>query len=176
MVMEAIDTVSEKADQLKSTDGRLDTNVAIAAKIAAEEGDFYSFASNYNSSNDDFALYFQNTDSTRDFHIVEIVFSVGKANTVTLFESKGTATDGSVITGLNWNFGSGNTATSNARQNPSGASVTPLSLIECQLLPSSGTIRFDTFSSLILTNGDAIVVQLSAGDASTCTTIKGFYK
>ena len=114
-------------------------------------------------------------NNTLDLVIVEINFSNKSETTFELYKSNDTATGGTVVTGLNWNFGSSNTANANARRDPTASSVNPVDPIECQWVPDAGSGRFDLHNALILTNGDAIAVRLTKGDDDTCVTIKGYY-
>jgi len=162
-------------EEVGGEDNKLDFNSFVVDDLvdAAENGHFYSFVAFYSSSDNDDALYFRNTSTTQKFHCV-VVNVAAKSETVFTLNKVTGLGSGTSITGINWNFASGNTADAVVFQD--AGTIGTISALDCLRVPDSGSDTFEQFNSLVLGEDDAIAVRITKGDAETCVVLIGYYK
>lgn len=106
----------------------------------------------------EYSIYLQNTSTTLNLIIKEILFSPGVAMTFKVSTVTGTA-GGSAITGYNFNRNSGNAASANAFGNAAVTGLTEDTVILATHVSALASTHIDFHDALILGQNDNIAIE-----------------
>lgn len=144
------------------SDGRLNVSARSDERIFYNSRDVeqtYIWASFDNGAAvNEYTIYVQNTSTTDNLIIKEVLLSPGVAMTFKISTVTGTA-GGSAITGYNLNRNSGNAASANAFGDALVSGLTEDTVITVAMVPALETVEVAFHDALILGQNDNIAVE-----------------
>ena len=166
-----------------TSDFRLNVSARANARIyyrSRDNGDAYTIVSHdATAAAGTYIIYFKNDNATKDFIVEDVL--VGGAETALwkLWFVTGTAAGGSVLTPVNLNKGSGNTASATARGDDAITSLATNGQISTVRSPANDSAKFELHDALVLNLGAAIAVEIDTDDGSPSIAeakILGYYE
>lgn len=144
------------------SDGRLNVSSRSDERIfynSRDRGQTYVWASfDSAAAVDEYSIYVQNTSTTLNLIVKEVLLTPGVAMTFKMSTTTGTAA-GTIITGYNLNRNSGNAASANAFGNAAVTGLTEDTVITVAGVSALETVEVNFHDALILGQNDNIAVE-----------------
>ena len=162
--------------EVKENRLQVDADIHSALEEHSEKGNAYSWTNvTYNMTAADTIIAIRNTSSTENLHIDKVFMS---SDTVQVaahhVTSASAALAGTLITGVNLNFASGNVADADARGNETTNSSQGTVFLSTELVAAVMT-EVDFEGSLILGTNDSYAIDYPTDAAIVYITVFGFF-
>ncbi len=165
--------------QIKKHRGQVDAQVESAFEKHSRQGHSYAWANvGYDMTAADTILALRNTSPTRNLHVTRVTMSTGIAGYAQHHVTQGSAAlAGTVVTGTNLNFASGNVAEADAREDETTNSSQGTLIGTTALLLLEET-EIDWEGALILGTNDSYGIDYTVDDTTDkpLITIYGYFE
>ena len=150
------------------------TNESEISYESETNGQAYTWSNvSYNYTAGDTILLIKNTSATKNLLIQTVAVSGDTATTATIHLPNCTTPTGTVVTGVNLNRQSGNTAEATAKADET--TNTQANIITTILINGSTTMRCPVEGAIVLGLNDCIAVDFTTDGGAANVTVRGYY-
>jgi len=172
--------VTGAIEEAQGSDGRINTSSRINTRsfyISRDDGQVYTFNSEFAANNGEEVIYIKNTSSTKKLHISSLILSAASEVDWDVFEVTSGTPAGTTITGKNLNLSSSNDASATSFGDASVTGTLTGDTISHARSSSATTVILTYGSALILGQNDDIAVTYgSSSSGEINVTIQGFFE
>ena len=162
--------------EVKANRGQIDADIHSALEEHSEKGQAYSWTNvTYNADLADTIIAIRNTSAIQNLHIDKVFLSCDVVQLAAFHVTQGSAAlAGTLITGVNLNFASGNVAEADARGDETTNSSQGTLILTAEMEAAKGLL-IDFEGALILGTNDSFAIDFPTEPAIVHATVFGFF-